>query len=107
MVATLLRLTLLLLTQSPLCAKAIAQWILVSKDGNVHADYNSIKRSGNIYTIVFSAKTEDAGYAAGYMHFECKSSRFSVTTGSVRTPWEPIPFGSIPESIAYLVCKAN
>jgi hypothetical protein len=39
------------------------------------------------------------------MHIECVSWRFAATNGSTRTPWEPIACGSIPESIAYLVCK--
>jgi hypothetical protein len=101
----LLRFSVPFIVLAPHCALALPQWIPVSKDGAVSADYNSIKKSGSVYSIVVSARTEDSGYAAGYMHIECATWRFAATVGATRTSWEPIAQGSVPESVAYLVCK--
>ena len=103
----LLRFSVPFIVLSPHCALALPQWIPVSKDGAVSADYNSIKKSGSVYSIVVSARTEDAGYVAGYMHIERASWRFSTTIKATRTSWEPIAQGSVPESLAYHVCKNN
>lgn len=99
----LLRFSLPFIVLAPQCALALPQWIPVSKDGAISADYNSIKRSGSIYSIVISARTENYGYVARYMHIECASWRFAIGT----TSWEPIAQGSVPESVAYLVCKPS
>lgn len=101
----LLRFTAPFIVLAPQCSLALPQWITVSKGGGVSADYNSIKKSGSVYSIVVSARTEDSGYAAGYMHIECASWRFAATIGATRTSWEPIAQGSVPESVAYLICK--
>ena len=101
----LLRFSVPFIVLTPQCALALPQWIPVSKDGAISADYNSIKKSGGVYSIVVSARTEDSRYAAGYMHIECAFWRFAATIGATRASWEPIAQWSVPESVAYLVCK--
>ena len=107
MISQLLRFSVTFIVLAPQYALALPQWIAVSKDGAVSADYNSLKKSGSVYSIVVSALTEGSGYVAGYMHIECASWRFAATIGATRTSWEPIAQGSVPESVAYLVCKPN
>lgn len=97
----------LVLAIAPLPAKALPQWIPVSSDANIFADFNSLKKKAGIHTVVVSARTPEAGSVAGYMHIECASWRWASTVGASRSNWEPIAIRSVPESVAYLVCRTD
>ena len=85
--------------------QAAPQWIQVSADETMFANFNTVRGTGNVRSIVvgvFLSNTTDAFV----LHTDCKGWQSSVTYEGRTASWKPIPPKSAAEAVANLVCPS-
>jgi hypothetical protein len=85
-------------------AHAAPQWVRVSQDGKVFANFNTARGSDNTRSVDVSMETDSFGILSGTMHIDCAAWRYATTFEGNTRPWEPIGRLSVSESVARLVC---
>ena len=92
------------LTLAAAPAKASPQWVPVSADGTVFANYNCVRQAGNVRSISVGFILSQNERIANVTHIDCRSWHSSFTYLNKTKPWEPIAPGSVMEDVAMLVC---
>ena len=86
-------------------AQAQPQWIQVSADGTVFANYNTVRNNGRVRSIDVGFIMSDNDRIANTTHVDCKTWQSIFTYEGHTVPWKPIGPDSAMESIAQLVCR--
>ena len=84
---------------------AVPQWIDI--DEKVSIDYNSIKKSGDVRTVVVSwdGLESEKSVTAFYLHIDCKGWRSSVLSDeNIQSAWKLLRKDTVYEVVALFLC---
>jgi hypothetical protein len=85
-------------------AQAAPQWIQVSADGTIFANYNTTRGTGRVRSVDVSMANTPYGVLIGTYHVDCPSWRWATTLENNTSSWKPIGKDTVAEGVAELVC---